>query len=271
MIYLHYILKIVLKQAAIRLVFFEKYIEKKTGKSYIASMVILLLFLLFPAAPGAQALPDWFLPLREAVYEQQLSANEIAPMYREMSARISTTLYGTTQLIMLSRCEYMMGRAYLFEERKDEAAARFGDGMNYAQRALDIMQSAEAWVMLAENLSQSCAARSASFAIANGLNVEKYSKNALNYNRRNAAASIMIASRWVYAPSPFHNYRRGIEMMTAILTECDMEKDDLFNIYSGIGYAYMKLRNNAQAREWFTKALEIYPTNRYVQGLRAGL
>jgi tetratricopeptide (TPR) repeat protein len=165
----------------------------------------------------------------------------------------------------------MMGRAFLFEERKDEAAARFSDGMDYAQRALDIQESAEAWVMLAENLSQSCVVRSVAFAMANGLNVEKYSKNVLAINRRNAAASIMVASRWVYAPSPFHNYRRGIEMMTAVLTECDMEKDDMFNVYSAIGYAYVQLRNSAQARTWLTRALEIYPTNRYVQTLRAGL
>jgi len=234
-------------------------------------MVLLVLLLLFQGPLSAQTLPEWYIPLREAIYEQQLSANEIAPMYREISARARTSLYGAPQLIMLSRCEYMMGRAYLFEERKDEAAARFSDGMDYAQRALDIQESAEAWVMLAENLSQSCVVRSVAFAMANGLNVEKYSKNALAINRRNAAASIMVASRWVYAPSPFHNYRRGIEMMSAVLTECDMEKDDMFNVYSAIGYAYVQLRNSAQARTWLTRALEIYPTNRYVQTLRAGL
>jgi len=234
-------------------------------------MVLLALLMFFQSPLSAQTLPEWYIPLREAVYEQQLSANQIAPMYREISARARTELYGAPQLIMLSRCEYMMGRAYLFEERKDEAAARFSDGMDYAQRALDVRESAEAWVMLAENLSQSCVVRSVSFAIANGLNVEKYSKNALAINRRNAAASIMIASRWVYAPSPFHNYRRGIEMMTAVISECDMEKDDMFNVYSAIGYAYIQLRNSAQARIWLTRALEIYPTNRYVQNLRAGL
>jgi len=241
-------------------------------KIYFYCMVLIFLLMLFSGVPASgDTLPEWFLPLREAVYEQQLAANEIAPMYREISARAGASLSGASQLIMLSRCEYMMGRAYLFEERKEEAAARFSDGMSYAQRALDIQASAEAWVMLAENLSQSCIVRPASFAIANGLNVEKYSNNALAINRRNAAASIMIASRWVYAPAPFHNYRKGIEMMSAILNECDMEKDDSFNIYSAIGYAYIKLRNNAQARLWLTRALEVYPTNRYVRTLLAGL
>jgi len=234
-------------------------------------MIFLFLFLSVQGLLFAQTLPEWFIPLREAIYEQQLTANQIVPIYREISARATTSLSGASQLIMLSRCEYMMGRAYLYEERKDEANARFTDGMSYAQRALDIQASAEAWVMLAENLSQACTVRPVSFVIANGLNVEKYSKNALTLNRRNAAASIMIASRWVYAPTPFHNYRRGIEMMTAVLNECDLEKDDLFNTYSAIGYAYVKLRNNDQARVWLTRALGVYPTNKYVRTLLPGL
>jgi tetratricopeptide (TPR) repeat protein len=249
----------------------DLYMTNTKKKCIYKYMVLLVLLMLFQTPLSAQTLPEWYIPLREAVYEQQLTANEIAPMYREISARTRTSLSGAPQLIMLSRCEYMMGRAYLYEERKDEAAARFSDGMDYAQRALNIRESAEAWVMLAENLSQSCVVRSVAFAMANGLNVEKYSKNALAINSRNAAASIMIASRWIYAPSPFHNYRRGIDMMSAIINECDMEKDDMFNVYSGIGYAYVQMRNSAQARTWLTRALEIYPTNRYVQNLRAGL
>jgi len=125
--------------------------------------------------------------------------------------------------------------------------------------------------MLAENISQSCVVRTTSYAIANGLKVEKYSKNALEIDSRNAAAQFMIAARWVYAPSPFHNHNRGIEMLTAIPNGSNMEKDDMFNVYSSIGYAYIQKKDNAQARVWLSKALEIYPTNKYVQSLLAGL
>lgn len=228
-----------------------------------------LVFLLL--VPGVcvfgETLPGWFIPLREAIYEQQLTADEIASVYREISGKAKTSLSGADQYIMLSRCEYMMGRAYLFEERKEEADRHFTEGMKMAERALDIRKSAEGWQMLAENLSQACIVRSTSFVIANGLNVEKYSKNAAAIDNKNAAARIMIAARWVYAPSPFHNYKRGIEMMSAIITECNMDKDDQFNVYSGIGYAYMQQKNQAQSGEWFNKALAIYPTNKYINSL----
>ena len=79
----------------------------------------------------------------------------------------------------------------------------------------------------------------------------------------------MIAARWVYAPSPFNNYRKGIEMMSAIPSESNMEKDDMFNVYSAIGYAYVQQKKYAQAKPWLLKSLEIYPTNKYVQTLLA--
>jgi tetratricopeptide (TPR) repeat protein len=231
-----------------------------------------LLLLVCASGVFAETLPDWFVPLREAVYEQQLKADEILPLYREATDRARSSLSGAALYVMLSRCEYMMGRAYQYEERKNEAALRYSDGMDWAEKALEQNESAlkaVAWQMLAENLSQSCAVRPASYAIANGLKVEKYAKNALALDSRNAAAQIMIAARWVYAPAPFHNYSKGIQMMNAILTESDMDKDDRFNVYTAIGYVYVQQKKYADARPWLQRSLEIYPTNKYAQSLLA--
>jgi tetratricopeptide (TPR) repeat protein len=215
----------------------------------------------------ADPLPDFFIPLRDAVYEQNLGADEIAALYRTARARAESSLSGAARFIVLSRCEYMMGRAYQFEERKDEAAARYAEGISWAERALDVEASAEAWQMLAENISQSCAVRPVSYAMANGLKVEKYAKNALELSARNAAAQYMLAARWVYAPAPFHNYRRGIQMMEQIVVNGDMHRDDMFNVYAAIGYAYHQQRNFTEARPWFLKSLEVYPTNKFVRAL----
>ncbi|MDR1838436.1 MAG: hypothetical protein LBQ93_02460 [Treponema sp.] len=235
-------------------------------------MIFLSLFLLLAGVPASgDTLPEWFIPLREAVYEQQLTAAQIEPVYREISNRARTSLSGAVRYLILSRCEYMMGRAYQYEERKNEAMARYDEGIRMAERAMEIQESAEAWVILAENLSQSCVVRPASYAMANGLKVERYAKNALKIDGRNAAAQYMIAARWIYAPSPLHNYNKGIEMLTAISNENNMERDDMFNVYSAIGYAHIQRKNSAQARNWLSRALEIYPTNKYAQSLLAGL
>ncbi|MCL2067776.1 MAG: tetratricopeptide repeat protein [Treponema sp.] len=232
-------------------------------------MCILALFLLVCTGVFAESLPPWFVPLRDAVYEQQLKADEVTPLYREVTDTARQELTGAPLYVMLSRCEYMMGRVYQFDERKDEAAARYSEGISWAERAIEIQETDEAWRMLAENISQSCVVRSTAYAMANGLKVERYSKNALALNGRNAAAQYMVAARWVFAPAPFHNYRRGIEMMNAIFTEGDMEKDDLYNVYSAIGYAYVQQKRYADARPWLLRALEMYPTNKYAQSLLA--
>jgi tetratricopeptide (TPR) repeat protein len=230
-------------------------------------LLTLLLLLPFPVSALSETLPEWFIPLRDAVYEQALTADEAKPLYMDISAKAKSSLSGVSQYIVLSRCEYMMGRLYQYEDRKNEAAARYDEGMAWAEKALEKTPSAEAWQMMAENISQSCAVRSVSYAMANGLKVEKYAKNALALNGRNGAALIMTAARWVYAPAPFHNYNKGIEMMTAALNESDMEKDDLFNAYSGIGYALIQQKKDSQARPWLLKSLELYPSNKYVKSL----
>jgi tetratricopeptide (TPR) repeat protein len=232
-------------------------------------VMVALIMSLSGLALYGDSLPDWFLPLREAVYEQRIDAGEIAALYIDAKTRAERDYSGYTLNIMLSRIEYMMGRAYQAEERKAEAAERYEAGIYYAEAALKLQDTTEGWQMLAENISQSCAVRPASWAMANGLKVEKYAKTALEKKPGNTAALYMLAARWVYAPAPFHNYKRGIQMMQDIITgfEADMPKDDLFNVYSAIGYAYVQQKKYDEAKPWLLKSLAVYPSNKYVRSL----
>ncbi|MDR1410886.1 MAG: tetratricopeptide repeat protein [Spirochaetaceae bacterium] len=226
-----------------------------------------LSFLFLLPLAGAFSYPDYFVSLRDAVYAQELSADGLAPLYREALGKARESLVGEGLYIMLSRCEYMMGRAYQYEERKNEAAARYEEGISWAEKALKEGESSTGWQMLAENISQSCAVKPVSYALANGLKVERYAKNALKLDPRNAAALYMVAARWVFAPSPFNNYKKGAQMMEDIITQGSMEQDDRFNVYSAIGYAYLQQKKYAEARPWLLKSLEVYPANKYVRGL----
>jgi len=219
--------------------------------------------LLLTAAGALWGLPEWLVPLRDAIYEQKLKADEIVPLYRAAQTTARQRSSGTALDLALSRCEYFMGRAFQFEERNSEARVHYREGMKLAEGVVAQAPSAEAWVTLTENLSQDCSLGPWTYTAANGLNVEKYAKNALSYNKRNAAAQYLIAARWVFAPAPFHNHKRGIEMMQAIFDDGDMEKDDLFNVPLAIGYAYLQQKKYDEARLWILKSLEIYPTNKY--------
>ena len=229
----------------------------------------LAFLLLLTAGSAAWGLPEYLEPLREAIYEQVLNADEIVPMYRAAMATAQSQHSGTALDIALSRCEYFMGRAFQFEKRNEEARVHFREGMRFAEQAIAVTPGSDAWLILTENLSQDCSLGPWTYAISNGLNVEKFAKNALTYNNRNAAAQYIIASRWVYAPAPLHNHKKGIEMMQAIFNDGDLEKDDLFNVNLAIGYAYIQQKKFIDARPWLLKALEVYPSNKFAAELLA--
>jgi len=217
----------------------------------------------------AEILPEWQLSLREAVMGHTLSADEIKPLYARAAAEAGRSLTGVSLDLSLSRSELLMGQTLLDEERNEEARPHFAEGLRLAQRAQETVNSAEAWVLMSENISRLCQIGPLSYTMANGLNVEKWARNALALDPRNAAAQRLIASRWVFGPGPLGNPRRGIEMMMAILENGDMGKDDFFNVYSAIGYGYIQLRRHADARPWLLRALELYPANRFANGLLA--
>jgi tetratricopeptide (TPR) repeat protein len=245
-------------------------LEKPGEKRYSEiqmRVLLMIVFLTMGLGLGAETLPEWLIPLREAIYEQKLQADGVKPLYQTARAAAQRHYIGADLDVALSRCEYLMGRALLFEKRENEAGVHFAEGMRLAEKALAAAPSAAGWLLLAENLSQNCVVRHWSYAMANGLDVDKFAKNALVLDSRNAAAQYLIAARWVFAPAPLHNHRKGIQMMEAILTDCDMEKDDHFNVYSAIAYAYIQQKKYADARPWLLRSLEVYPSNKFAAEL----
>lgn len=243
---------------------------KKMFKTGIFLIVVMLSAA--PLLPGDE-LPDWFTPLRDAVYSQILSSGDLTGLYNTARQRAGNELSGAELSVMLSRCEYMMGRALLYEENKQDAAPYLERGMNYAQEALDQKASSPAWEMLAENLSQLCTVRSTAWLMANGGKVVKYAQNAVDLDPGNTAAQYLIAARWIYAPAPFRNIKKGIQMLQAILMYHNdrLQKDGRFNVYSSLGYASTLQKNNGDAKEWLSRALQVYPDNKFVGKMLAGL
>jgi tetratricopeptide (TPR) repeat protein len=217
---------------------------------------------------GAKEAPDWFTPLRDAVYAQKLNADEIAFLYRDAVKNAGKYLTGSELYTMLSRCEYMMGRVYQEDGRKDDAIRCYERGVEWAEKANAETPSADAYEMLASNIGQQCMLRSIPWVMANGLKVEENAKKGLKIDGRHAACMYMIASRWAFGPRPFGNPRRGVNELSAILNGiADLGQDDYFNVYSGVSYAYLRLKKKVEAAAWAARALEIYPTNKFALGL----
>ncbi|MDR1149463.1 MAG: hypothetical protein LBK66_12620, partial [Spirochaetaceae bacterium] len=172
---------------------------------------------------------------------------------------------------MLSYCKFLVAKAYQNEKNDDKARLNFQQGFDYANMSVKINPSSEGYRMMAENISQLCTLNSTIWVIANGLKVETYAKKGLGYDKRNAACAYLIAARWIYAPAPFGNVKKGINQMEQILSgSYDPQKDDLFNVYYSIAYGYNRIKQPDKTKFWLEKSMSVYPENKNALELKDG-
>ena len=224
---------------------------------------------LFAEVNTHDVLWDEYIALRDAMYNNQYSADGLLPLYDVAVATAKEKFSEDTLLVALSRCEYIMGRAYSYEENKDAAGARYDAGDKFAEQALDIRESATAHLMRGENISQNCSVKPVSYALSHGTKIAGLAKKVLKLDENYGAAMYLQTAQHIYAPSPFHNHKKGIREMQEILEDSSvrLEKDDMFNLISAIGYGYLQREEIDEARAWLLKALDVYPGNKYVQSL----
>jgi tetratricopeptide (TPR) repeat protein len=233
---------------------------------------IVLALCLSAAFLGAKEIPDWLAPLRDAVYGGNADADYVARLGSEIEDRAKQELSGMDLYNTLSYCEFLIAKAYQSEKINDEAERRFEQGFDYADSSVKDNPTSEGYRMMAENLSQLCTLRSTAWVIANGLKVERFASRGLKYDKRNGASAYLIAARWVYAPAPFDNIRKGINEMKKILSgSYDLGQDDYFNVYYAIAYAYNRSKQPSEMEPWLEKALAVYPENKDALNLKQGI
>lgn len=245
---------------------------KDKRKIIFSLFIYLILFIcsasLYASTDYTHILWDDYRTFRDAMYN---SENEETLFSLQEKARSSaeTLFTGADLFIAQSRLEYIMGRAYSYEGDSDKAALYYDKGEALAKKALDIKETAPALLMYAENISQNCSVKGVGYAISMGTKVQGLAKDVIKMEPKNGAALYMNSCQYIYAPSPFHNYKKGIKELLALYEDKSnvYEKDDLFNITSAIGYGYMQRKEYEDARVWFNKALEYYPGNKFVKGL----
>lgn len=224
---------------------------------------------LFALTDVENVLWDDYIVLRDTMYNCEKNAEGLIPLYETAKKSANELFKEDTLLVALSRCEYIMGRAYSYEENKEKAGEYYDAGEEYAAQALEIKETTTAQLMYAENISQNCSVKPTSYAISKGTKVGALGLAILEVKPSSAAAKYLRAAQYIYAPAPFHNYKKGIRVMQEILNDPNntFEKDDIFNITSSIGYGFMERKVYDEAAVWYKKALELYPNNSYVNGL----
>jgi hypothetical protein len=220
-------------------------------------------------AQNAPTLPASFYALRDAVYMQNSSALQIVRLYGAAKTEIEQTLAGVDLYIALSRCAYLAGITFQTEGRKSEAAAYYDQGIAWAEDSLSITPTSEGYQYLAANIALSCWVRPRSYALANVGKIEEDAQRALALNPQNLAAQYIIAAKYIQAPWPIGNMKKGAKLLREIINQNieSLEREDLCNIYLAMALVSQKEKKNGEEEIWLERALALYPTNRFRETL----
>ncbi|MBO5137281.1 MAG: hypothetical protein J6B81_02115 [Spirochaetaceae bacterium] len=207
--------------------------------------------------------------LRDHVYNNDVSLVQLVNLYQKAKQLAYDILDESELMVALSRCEYIMGRAYSYASDKKNASTHYDVGMDYAETASEIKDSPKARLIYLENLSQNCSVKPTSFVLAYGPKIAGLAKKILKQDPTCGAAMFILNAQHIFAPIPFNNYKKGIKEMQAILKTPNivLEKDDSFNIFCAIAYAYLKQDEKSKALPYLEKAKNIYPTNVFLKEL----
>jgi tetratricopeptide (TPR) repeat protein len=230
------------------------------------SMFFILLF--HAALFQANAFPKSFCTFREAVYTQNTYLLELMRLYTQAKEDIERAFTGTDLYTSLSRCEYLMGLSFQVEGKKNEAAAFYEQGIAWAENSLARQPTSEGCRLLGTNISLLCGVRR-SYALSNFSGIEENANKAIDMDPQNLTAYYLIAAKYVVAPWPFGNVRKGASLLVEITNRniWDMEREDLFNLYLMLELASIKLKRNGEAQMWHEKAAALYPTNNFISVL----
>lgn len=216
--------------------------------------------------PGVAALLD---ALRDAVYDSRPTAEVETLALNIANAARAPALDATGRLVSLAQMEYYVARSWNESGDKKKAIPHFEAAVEYARLSMESGEHPAGLMALTKPLSELCLLKDMGFLIANGPKISQNAKKILAMEPGHAGATITLSAAKAYPPAIFGGKpREAIEELSAYLAAngSSLAKDELFDIRMCIGTAAAKLGRKAEARAWFTAALELYPHN--VQALR---
>ena len=242
--------------------------RQPTGLSNKSNIMIfyLCIFIFLPLTVQAQVFPDSFVMFRDTVYMQDKTLLETLRLYTAAKKDVETLFTGTELFLALSRCEYLIGITFRAEGRNSEAAAYFEQGIAWAEDSLALGPTSEGYRLMGTNIAFLCEIRR-SYGLKNFGKIEDNAKKALELDPYNLLAQYLLAARYVSAPWPLADVRKGTALLVEITKQnyAAMEKEDLFNLYLMLEAAYLKQKKNQEAQIWRERGMALYPTNQFIR------
>ncbi|MDC7232619.1 MAG: hypothetical protein PQJ58_05270 [Spirochaetales bacterium] len=232
---------------------------------------------------------------REIVFRQDTGDSEIKSEFDEVMKEFRTlSLEESESLYYESLLEYWMGRAYQSFDKVetvinhhndvqngkymklkrhysaiDETIYHYDRSLQAIEAYLKINSDSEGLRQYSEVQGQMILMRPPGYALKNGMSVKRTLKKSLKLNPDNIKSIIMDGASDIYTPSAYGgNVDKGIARLEELIPRPGCDREDLFNIYTGIAYGLIISERESEALSWLGKAEEIFPHNIYLNGLK---
>jgi tetratricopeptide (TPR) repeat protein len=207
-----------------------------------------------------------FYAFRDAAYNDQTPANVQIMADALLATTSLASLPSDPRNLLVSRIEFLAGRAWQDGGDKKRAISRFEAARTASKKTGDKVMAAA--IIMADTLalSELCLLKDFVFLLANGPSISPNAKKALELNPDNIRARITLASAKAYPPVIWGgDYKAAIVDMLNLIGAhgAGFEKDDLFDIRVCIATAWANLKDKSEARFWFSRALDLFPGNKY--------
>ena len=207
--------------------------------------------------------------LRNAVYDSQ-PPDEVETIARSLTkVAQSPALDVIDRTLNLSQMEYFVARSWNESGDKKKAIPHFEAAIEHARISMESGEHPAGLMALTKPLSELCLLKDMGFLIANGPKISQNAKKILAMEPGHAGATIILSAAKAYPPAIFGGRpKEAIAELSAYLAAqgSRLAKDELFDVRMCLGTAAAKLNRKAEARAWFTAALDLYPRN--AQALR---
>jgi len=212
--------------------------------------------------------PNSFSVFRDTVYMQNRSLLETMRLYAAAKLEIENSFSGADRFSLLARCEYLMGITFRAENRNNEAAVYFEQGITWAEESIRIRPTSEGYRLLGTNISFLCEVKT-SYGLGNYRKIEENARKALELDPNNLMAKYLIAAYYISAPWPVSNVRSGLTLLEEILHQnySGLDWEDQFNLFLMLQAACLKLKRNQEAQIWREGCEAIYPANNFIRFL----
>jgi tetratricopeptide (TPR) repeat protein len=175
---------------------------------------------------------------------------------------------GPEKLYWQSRVQYIYGFVEAAIDRKSDAKERFLSAVGLVERSLEYGEFSEGLRLLADAYAQLLDYNGLLYRVRMGRKVMELSRRAIELDSANVKARLTLAISYLFAPPiAGGSVDRGIDMLRKIQGFTNADRVDRFSTNAWLAMAFVKKRNEAQAKYYVGRALAIFPNNTWMRDL----